>query len=190
MKTWAAEGHAARRRSLGTSMASFFLVTWMAVAAVGCGDNASSSQSPMQGDNGGGEANLQLDGDWLFCDAFGQANPQASSYLPYGGTRLRLSLQAGTLVAQKVDTAGQATTAFITGPLDATTRSWTGDLLWSHDNPDGSPTDRFAMGVQVTFNADGTRFDGSGPSAAESDPDAWFGGRVDGAFTCNAPAGN
>jgi hypothetical protein len=142
------------------------------------------------GPQGDGAPSLQLDGDWLFCDALKQGSSGLSSYLAYGGTRLRLTLQGGTLLAEEVDSMDQPTTDLITGPLDLVTRSWSADLLWGHGGADGGYTDRYAMGVQVTFNPDGTRFDGTGPSAQTGDPGAWFGGRVDGTFTCNAVAGH
>jgi hypothetical protein len=149
-----------------------------------------ASADPVDG-GGGAQSDkgpsLQLDGDSL-CDALLQGNIGLSSYLDYGGTRLRLTLQGETLLAQEVDSTDQLTTDFITGPLDLATRGWSADLLWGHGGADGGYADRYAMGVQVTFNPDGTRFDGTGPSAQTGQPGIWFGGRVDGTFTCTALA--
>jgi hypothetical protein len=127
---------------------------------------------------------LALDGDWLFCDEVVQGSPEDESYLTHGGMRLHLAMEGGSLVARNLDEMDRPTTAFITGSLNVTTRQWVADLLWPHGGDDGGETDRFAGAVQLTFNQEGTRFDGTGPCPQLSANGPWLGGRVDGTFQC------
>jgi len=97
---------------------------------------------------------------------------------------LDLAMDAGTLAATKVNV--DASTPFLSGPLDPSSRVWTADVGWPHNDGQGGTIPTYPAAAQITFSADATRFEGTVNLPDETG--TWHGGREDGTFACPNPS--
>jgi hypothetical protein len=103
-----------------------------------------------------------------------------------GGEVVRVAVAQGVASAYLVSADGGAAPApVLSGPLDLASRVWTADFFM-FDDVTGKVDDTYPSSVRLTFSTDVTRFTAVVSLPDESGGGGWFGGREDGAFTCNS----